>query len=100
MFAIIQLQNPLSPNLVFKNIKIKVHRIAILSVVLCGCATWSFRVGEDHRLTVFENGGLRRIFGPQWDEVKGKWKRLHNEGLYDLCSSPNIIWVIRSRKMR
>jgi len=57
--------------LVFKDKKIKVYRIIILSVVLCGCATWPFRVEEDHRFRVFENGGLRRIFGPKWDEVKG-----------------------------
>ena len=50
-------------------------------------------------MRVFENRMLRRIFGPKWDEVTGEWTRLYNEELYDLYS-PNIIWVIKSRKMR
>jgi hypothetical protein len=49
---------------------------------------------------VFENRVLRGIFGPKRDEVTGEWRRLHNEELYDLYSSPNIIWVIKSRRMR
>jgi len=57
-------------------------------------------VKEDHRLRVFENGGLRRIFGPKRDEEEGKWKRLYNEEFYDLYSPPNIIRVIQSRKIR
>jgi hypothetical protein len=49
---------------------------------------------------VFENRVLRTIFWPQRDEVRGEWKKLHNEELIDLYSSPNIIWVIKSRRMR
>jgi hypothetical protein len=49
---------------------------------------------------VFENRVLRRIFGPKKDGVRGKWRRLHNGELYDLYSSPNIIRVIKSRRMR
>jgi hypothetical protein len=55
---------------------------------------------EEHRLRVFENRVRRGIFGPQRDGVTGEWRRLHNEELYDLYSSPNIIRVLRSRRMR
>ena len=59
-----------------------------------------FQSGESHRLRVFENGGLRRLFGPKRDEIKGKWKRLSNDELHDLHSAPNIIRAIKSRKIR
>jgi hypothetical protein len=55
---------------------------------------------EKHRLRVFENRVLRRIFRPKRDEVTGEWRRLHIEELHDLYSSSNIIWVIKSRRMR
>jgi hypothetical protein len=83
-----------------KNIKIKIYRTIILPVVLYGCETWSLTLREEHGLSVFENRVLRRIFGPKRDEVTGEWRKLHNEELNDLCSSPNIIRVIKSRIMR
>jgi hypothetical protein len=55
---------------------------------------------EGHRLRVFENRVLRKIFGPRRDEVTGEWRKLHNGELKDLYSSPNIIWVIKSRRKR
>jgi hypothetical protein len=53
-----------------------------------------------HRLRVFENRVLRRIFGPRRDEVTGDWRKLHNEELHNLYSSPNIIRMMKSRRMR
>jgi hypothetical protein len=58
-------------------------------VVLCGCETWSLTLREEHRLRAFENRALRTIFGPKGDEVTGGWKKLHNEELRNIYSSPN-----------
>jgi hypothetical protein len=71
-----------------------------LSIVLYGYQTWSLRLKEEHRLRVFENRFLRRIFGPKRDKVMGEWRKLHNEELLNLYSSPNIIRQIKSRRMR
>jgi hypothetical protein len=69
-------------------------------VVLYGCETWSLTVREEHKLKGFENRVLRRIFGPKRDGVMGEWRKLHNEELHNLCSSPSIIRIIKSRRMR
>jgi hypothetical protein len=61
---------------------------------------WSLTLWEEHRVRVFENMVLRRIFGPKRDEVTGEWRRLHSEELHNLYSSPNIIRQIKSRGMR
>jgi len=71
----------------------------MLPVVLYGCETWSLTLREECRLMVFENRVLMRIFGPRRDEVTGEWRKLHNEELNDLYSSPNIVWAINSRRM-
>jgi hypothetical protein len=70
-----------------------------LPVVPYGCETWSLTFREEHRLRVFENRVLRKIFGPKRDE-DGSWRKLHNDELHDLYSSPNIVRVIKSWKMR
>ena len=74
-------QKLLSSSLLSKNLKIKIYRTIILPVVLYGCETWSLTMREERRMRVFENRVLRRIFGPRRDEVKGKWRKLHNEEL-------------------
>ena len=83
-----------------KNLKIKIYKTIILPVALYGCETWSLTLREERRLKMFENRVLMRIFGPKRDEVTGKWRKLHNEELNDLQSSPHIVRVIKSRKMR
>jgi len=88
-------QNLLFSSLLSKNIKINIHRTIILPVVLYGCGTWSLTLREECRLRV-----LSRIFGPKRDVVTGEWRKLCNEELKDLYPSPNIVQVIRSRRMR
>jgi hypothetical protein len=69
-------------------------------VVLYGCETWSLTLREERRLRVFENRVLRRVFRPKMDEVTGEWGKLHKEELNDLYSLPNILRVVKSRRMR
>jgi hypothetical protein len=69
-------------------------------MVLYGCKTWSLTLRGEHRQEAFENRVLRRIFGSKRDEVTGEWKKLHNEELHDLYSSPSIIRIIKARRMR
>ena len=92
-------QNLLSSRLLSKTLKIKIYRTIILPVVLYGCEAWSLTLREERKLRVFENMMLRRIFGPRRDEVTGEW-RLHNDELNDFYSSPHIVRVIKSRRMR
>ena len=71
-----------------------------MPVALYGCETWSLTLREERRLRAFENRVLRRIFGPNRDVVTGEWRKLHNEELNNLYSSPNIVRVITSTRMR
>jgi hypothetical protein len=70
------------------------YRTIILSVFLNGCEGLSLSLREKHELRLFENRVLRRIFGPRRDEVTGDWRKLHNEELHNLYSTPNIIRMI------
>jgi hypothetical protein len=83
-----------------KKLKIKIYKTVILPVVLYGCETWSLTLREEHRLRrVFDNSVLRRIFGPKREDDR-LWRKLHNDELHDLYSSPNIVRVITSRRTR
>jgi hypothetical protein len=67
--------------------QIGIYKTIILPVVLYGCEIWSLKLREEHKLSVFENRVLRRIFGPKGDGVTGGWRKLHNDELHDLYSS-------------
>jgi hypothetical protein len=72
-------------------VKVKIYKTIILPIVLYGCETWSLTLREEHRLRVFENRVLRRIFGTDRDEVMEEWRKLHSGKLHNLYSSPDII---------
>jgi hypothetical protein len=71
------------------NVNVKIHKIIILPFVLYGRETWSLTFRGDHRLRVFENRVLRRICGPNMDEVTGEWRKLQNEEPDNLYSCPH-----------
>jgi hypothetical protein len=85
----------LSSRLLSRNVKFKIYETIILSVVLYRCETWSLTLRDEHRLRVFENRVLWRLFGPNRDEVIGEWRKLHNEELHNLYYSPDIIRQIK-----
>jgi hypothetical protein len=80
-------------------LKIKIYKTVILPAVLYGCETWSLTLGEEDRLRVFENSVLRKIFGPKREE-DGLWRKLHNDEFHSLYFSPNIVRVIKLRRMK
>jgi hypothetical protein len=82
------------------NCRKRIHNTIILPAVLYWCETWSLILRGEHRLRVFENRVLRKTFGPKRDEVIGVWRKPHNEALHSLYSSPSMIRMIKSRKMR
>jgi hypothetical protein len=89
----------LSSRLLYKNVKIRIYKNVILPVILYGCETRSLTLREKHRLRVFEKRVLR-IFERKRDEVVGGWRKLHNVELHNLHSSPSIIIMIKSGRMR
>jgi hypothetical protein len=86
--------------LLSKNLKIKIYRTITLPVFVNGCETWLLTLREERRLRVFYNWVLWGIFGSKRDELTGEFRKRHNEELNSLYSSPNIVWVIKSRRMR
>jgi hypothetical protein len=93
-------QNLLSSRLLSENVKVRIYKTIILPVVLYGSETWSLTVRGEHKLKVFENRVLRRIFGPKRDVVTGRWRKQHKEELHNLYSSPSIIRIVKPRRMR
>jgi hypothetical protein len=91
-------QSLLSSSLLCRKVKVKIYKTIILPVALYGCETWSLTLRENHRLRVFENRVLRRIFGPKRDEVTGEWRKLHNGELHKLYSSSDIIRQINEEE--
>jgi hypothetical protein len=89
----------LSFHVITKKLEIKTYKTVILPDVRYGCKTWSLTLKDEQRLSVFENRVLRKIFGPK-REVDRAWKKLHNDELHSLYSSPNIVRVIKTRRMR
>jgi hypothetical protein len=99
MIVTIHFRTFLSSRLLSKKVKIIIYKTIILPVVLYRCETWSLTLREEHRLRMFDNRVLR-IFGPKRDEVMGGWRKLYNEELHNLYSSPSIIRIIKLRRMR
>ena len=93
-------QNLLSSSLLSKNLKIKVYRTITLAVVLYGCEMWSLTPREERRLRVFQNRVLRRLIGSKGDNVIGECRKLHNEELNDLHSSPSVVRVVKARRIK
>jgi hypothetical protein len=99
MLAIIQSKIFCLPVSYQKNVKTKIYKTEILPVVLYGCETWSLTLREERRLWIFETRVLRRIFGPEREE-DGSWRKLRNDELHNLYSSPDIVLVIKSKRFR
>ena len=100
MHAIMHYRDFCHPNFSKKNSKLKIYKTVILPVILYGCETWTLTLREDQRLQVFENKFLREIFGPKRDDQTSEWRRLHNSELHDLYGKPDIIRIVKSRRLR
>ena len=90
----------LSSPLLSKKLKVNTYKTIILPVVLYGCETWSLTLREEHRLRMFENKVLRKVFGAKRDEITGECWKWHNVEQHALYSSPNIIRSLKSRRLR
>jgi hypothetical protein len=96
----LSVQSLLSSRILPSNVKVKIYKKDNTTSCFYVCETWSVKLREEHRLRVFENRVLRRIFGPKGDEVTREWRKLLTGELHNLYSSPDIIRQIKSRRMR
>jgi hypothetical protein len=94
----LSVQNLLSSRLLSENLEIGIYKTIVLPIVLYGCVTLSLKLREEHRLMAFEKRVLRRMFGSKRDKMTAGCRRLHNEELRGLYSSPIIIRMIKSRR--
>ena len=88
------LEKILSSHLLSKKLKVNTYKTIILPVVLYRCETWSLTLREEHRLRVFENEIIGKIFGAKKDEITGEWRKLHNAELHALYSSPKLLGIL------
>lgn len=93
-------QKLLTSRLISRKLKLKIYRTVILPVILYGCESWSTTLADEHKLRVFENKVLRKIYGPKRDEMTGEWRRLHNEELHGLYDSPDVVKIMKSKRLR
>ena len=93
-------QKLLTSRLISRKLKLKIYRTVILPVILYGCESWSTTLADEHKLRVFENKVLRKIYGPKRDEMTGEWRRLHNEELHGLYDSPDVVRIMKSQRLR
>ena len=90
----------LSSCLLSTKLKVKTYKTIILPVLQYGCETWSLTLREEHRLRVFENKVLRKIFGAKKDKITGKWRKLHNVELHLVYGPSYIIKNLKSRRLK
>ena len=90
----------MSSRILSRNIKLRIYKTIILSVVLYGCETRSLTLKEEKKLRIFENKIARKIFGPRKDEQRDEWRKLHNLELYNLYGIPDIIRTLRLRRLQ
>jgi len=79
---------------------LKIYRTVILPVILYSCVSWSTTLADEHKLRVFENKVLRKIYRPKRDKLSGDGRRLHNEELHELYDSPDVVRIMKSRRLR
>jgi len=79
---------------------LKIYKTVFLPVILYGCEIWSITLADEHKLRVLENKVLKKIYGPKQGDMAGEWRRLHNKELHGLYDSPDVVRIMKSRRLR